>query len=215
MVWDLPVPGRGKDAVLTYHVPVPAAGTSKQELMTYVQAYSRVSWQQVLVKIPAPGVVRKVWISPAKFGLKVNHASHLTAHGRLFSGRLATGADLAGAVWSTSNPGVVSVDSGVVIGEKPGRALVWVNIDDIQAQATVVVSGASGQTSAPQPGSVSQPAVQSSTSPSPSPSGTGSSSGSPSPAPTQGSSAPPTSPATSGSPAPGASSEDAEGGPLR
>ena len=214
MVWDLPVPGRGKDAVLTYQVPVPAAGTSKQELMTYVQAYSRVSWQQVLVKIPAPGVVRKVWISPAKFWLKVNHARHLTAHGRLFSGRLATGADLAGAVWSTSNPGVVSVDSGVVIGEKPGRALVWVNIDGIQAQATVVVSGASGQSGAPQPGSVSEPAVQASTSPSPSPSGTGSSSGSPSPTPTQGSSAPPTSPPTSGSPAPGASSEDAEGGPL-
>jgi len=207
LVWDLGVPGHGRDVVLTYQVPEQPMGASHRQLMRYVGMYNNVAWQQVLVPIPRLGAMPKVWISPDKFFLKVGHTRALKAHGRLANGKLAPGGDLAGAVWWTSKPGVVTVDSsGTAAGERAGKALVYLNIDGVEASAIVVVSGTAVQGSASQPpSSAGEAGGQPSTSPMPSTSS--SSSGTGSPTDTTSGSASPTGPPTSpGTPNPGASS---------
>jgi hypothetical protein len=209
LVWDLDVPGHGKYVVLTYRVPEKPAGASAQQLMKLVGVYNSVAFRQVLVPIPRPGVMPKVWISPDRFFVKAGHQRQLTAHGRLASGKLAPPGDLSGAVWWTNKPGVLVVNSsGTATGERPGTALVYLNVDGVPAQATVVVSGSAVQGSASPPAAgASQPVVQSSTSPVPSTSSPGSAS----PPTSSPASSPPTSPPpTSGTPNPGASSDAAE-----
>jgi hypothetical protein len=186
VVWDLRSPAHGYD-VVSYQAPEAPGGMSAQRLMTYVQAYLAVSAQQTLELIARPGLVTRVWISPVKLWLNVGQARQLTVHGRLYSGQLAPLADLAGAVWTTTNPGVLSVNrSGRVLGVSTGQVLVWVQIGGIRAQAVAVISRPGG--AAPPP-NLSQPPVQSSPSPSPTTSGsptptaTPSTSASPSPSP--------------------------------
>jgi Protein kinase domain len=184
--WDLRLPAHGH-AVVSYQVYEPASGVSEQRLATYVRAYQAVSPQQGLELIAHFGPVTRVWISPLEFHLNVGQARQLTAHGRLYSGRLAPGADLTGAVWTTSNPAVLVVDSsGRVVGVSPGTALVYLEIGGIRVHATVVISGSGG--AAQVPAGSGQPPVQSSPSPSSSgsPSPTTSTSGSPSPSPSTG-----------------------------
>ena len=198
VVWDLSLPAHGHD-VMSYQVPEPPSGVSKQRLMTYVQAYVAVSAQQTLELIARPGLVTRVWISPPTFQLKVGQARQLTAHGRLYNGHLAPLADLAGALWTTTNSAVLAVNrSGRVVGVSPGKVLVWLQIGAIRAQANVVVNSRGRPASSP--GYPSQPPVQPSTSPTP----TGSGSPTPSNTPTSGSPSP--SPSSgSGSPTPGTS----------
>jgi len=185
--WDLRLPAHGH-AVVSYRVNEPASGVSEHRLATYVQAYHAVSTQQALELIAHFGLMTRVWIRPLELHLNVGQARLLTAHGRLYNGHLAPRADLAGAMWTTSNPAVLVVDSsGRVVGISPGTALVWVQIGGIREHATVVVSGSGGAAQAP--AGYSQPPVQSSASPSssgsPSPTAT-STSGSPSPSPSPG-----------------------------
>jgi serine/threonine-protein kinase len=198
VVWDLRLPAHGHDEV-SYQAPEAAGGVSDQRLMTYVQAYRALSAQQTLELIARPGLVTRVWISPVKLSLNVGQARQLTVHGRLYNGQLASLADLAGVVWTTSNPAVLSVNrSGRVFGASPGEVLVSAQIGGIRAQAVAVVSRRGGAASPP--AYFSQPPAQSSPSPSPT------SSGSPTPTATpsiSGSSSPPSSPPTSVSPTPG------------
>jgi len=190
VVWDLSLPAHG-DAVVSYRVPEQPSGVSKQRLMTYVQAYVAVSPQQTLELIARPGLVNKVWISPLELRLNVGQAGQLTVHGRLDNGKFAPRADLAGAVWTTADTGVLVVNSsGRVRGVSPGRVLVYVQIGGIRAQAVVVVDRPSG--AAPPPGYPSQPPAQSSASPSPTPSGSPTVTPSPSTTPTPSTSASPT-----------------------
>jgi Protein kinase domain len=195
VVWDLRLPAGGHD-VVSYQVPEPLSGVSQQRLLTYVRAYIAESPQQELQVIAHPGLVKKVWISPHELPLTVGHAGRLTVRGRLYNRRLAPPADLTGAVWTTANSAVVFVSrSGRVLALSTGRAIVWVQIGSIRAQAIVVVSGTGH--AGPPPAYYSQPPVQPSTSPS--------SSGSPSPTsplPTSGSPSPTSPPPTSGSPTP-------------
>lgn len=195
VVWDLSLPAHGHD-VVSYQVPEPPSGVSQQRLMTYVQAYVAVSAQQTLELIARPGLVTRVWISPLEVRLNVGQARQLTARGRLYNGHLAPLTDLAGAVWTTTNPAVLAVNrSGRVVGISPGKVLVWVQIGGIRAQANVVVNGHGRPSQAP--GYPGQPPAQPTTSPSP----TGSGSPSPSPSTTSGSPSPSPS-STSGSPSP-------------
>jgi len=198
VVWDLHLPARGHD-VVSYQVDEPASGVSEHRLMAYVHAYVGVSPQQELELIAHPGLFSRVWISPHELRLNVGHAGRLTANGRLYNGHLAPRADLTGAVWTTENPAVLSVNrSGRVFAVSPGKVLVWVQIGGTRARATVIVRGRGGEV--PPTANQGQPPVQSSTSPSPS------SSGSPSPSPSGSGSPSPTSPPpTSGSPTPPAS----------
>jgi serine/threonine protein kinase len=201
-VWDLRLPARGRD-VVSYEVHEPRSGVSeRQRLSTYVRAYDAESPQQELAVIAHPGLISTVWISPQQLQLSVSHLGRLKVHGRLYNGHLAPPADLTGAVWTTANSAVVFVSSsGRVLALTPGKAIVWVQIGSIRAQAIVVVSGTGH--AAPPPAVYSPPPVQSSTSPpSSSPS-----SGSPSPtspAPTSGS-PPLTTPPTSVAPTTGTS----------
>jgi tRNA A-37 threonylcarbamoyl transferase component Bud32 len=196
VVWDLRLPAHGYD-VVSYQVTEAPGGASKERLMTYVHAYVAVSAQQTLEVIARPGLVTRVWISPLKLWLNVGQTRQLAVHGRLYNGRLAPLADLAGAVWTTTNPAVLSVNrSGWVVGVSPGKVLVWVQIGGIRAQAVAVVSRPGGAASPPV--YISQPPVQSSPAPSPTPSGsatptaTPSTSGSPPPTSPPPTSAPPT-----------------------
>jgi hypothetical protein len=194
VVWDLSLPAHGHD-VVSYQVPESPSGVSKQRLMTYVQAYVAVSPQQTLELIARPGLVNKVWISPLELRLNVGQAGQLTVRGRLDTGKFAPRADLAGAVWTTANTGVLVVNSsGRVRGVSPGRVLVYVQIGGIRAQAVVVVDRPSG--AGPPPGYPSQPPARPSTSPSPTPSG------SPTVTPSTSASTTPT-PSTSASPTTG------------
>ena len=201
-VWDLHLPARG-DVVVSYQVRELPSGLSEQRLLTYVEAYVGESGQQELKVVVHPGRVSTVRISPHVLLLSVGQTGRLTARGRLANGHRAPSADLAGAVWTATNSGVVFVNSsGQVLALTQGTATVWVQIGSIRAQAIVEVTGSG---SAPPPPAVySSPPVQSSTSPSstssgsPSPTGPSPTSTSGSPAPT---SAPPTSaPPTSGPP---------------
>jgi len=199
VVWDLRLPAHGHD-VVSYQAPEAPGGVSDQRLMTYVQAYRALSAQQTLELIARPGLVTRVWMSPVKFWLNVGQARQLTVHGRLYNGQLASLADLAGAVWTTPNPAVLSVNrSGRVFGASPGKVLVRVQIGGIRAQGVAVVSRPGGAASPP--AYLSQPPAQSSPSPSPTSSGSPTPTATPS---TSGSSSPPSSPPTSVSPTPGA-----------
>jgi Protein kinase domain len=194
--WDLRLPADGH-AIVSYRVNEPASGVSEQRLATFVQAYHAVSPQQALELIAHFGLMTRAWIRPLELDLTVGQARQLTAHGRLYSGHLAPRADLTGAVWTTSNPAVLSVDSGgQVVGLSPGTALVYLQIGGIRVHATVLVSGPGGTAQAP--ADSSQPPAQSSPSSSGSPSPTATStSGSPSPSPEpSGSLTPGTSPGT-------------------
>ncbi|HUA42376.1 MAG TPA: protein kinase [Streptosporangiaceae bacterium] len=198
VVWDLRLPAHGHE-VVSYRAPEPARGASEQRLITYVQAYVVVSPQQALELIAHLGLVSTVWISPQVLHLNVGQTSRLAAHGRLYNGRLAPEADLTGAVWTSANPAVLVVDrTGRVVGLSPGRALVWVQIGGVRAQATVVVNGAGGVVAPVYPGQPPVPSASPSASASGSPSPTGSPTASGSPSPTG-------SPTSSGSPSPGAS----------
>ncbi len=197
LVWDIRLPPHG-DEVVSYQVPEPRSGVTELRLMTYVQGYVAVSRQQTLELIAPPGLIRWVWIGPLTLRLTVGHTGQLRAHGRLYDKHLASTADLTGAVWTTANPAVATVNSmGQVRAESPGRVLVWVQIGGLRAQAVVVVSRAGG--TAPPPASNGPPPVQASTPPpdsgSPSPTTSPSTSGSPSPT---------TAPSGSGSPTPAA-----------
>jgi hypothetical protein len=194
--WDLRLPAHGH-AVVSYQVHELAAGVSEQRLAAYVQAYQAASRQQALEVIAHFGLLTRVWIRPLELQLKVGQARLLTAHGRLYNGHLATKSDLTGAVWTTADPAVLSVDSGGrVAGLSPGTALVWVQIGGIREHATVVVTGSGGAAQAP--AGPAQPPAQSSSSPPSSPSPTTTpTSGSPSPSPSSpGSPTPGTSPGT-------------------
>jgi hypothetical protein len=195
-VWDLHLPARGA-VLVSYQVHEPPSGLSEQRLQMYVYAYISESRQQELQVIAHPGVVAKVskvWISPHELQLTVDQTERLTARGRLDNGHRAPSADLAGAVWTTTNSTVVFVDSsGRVLGLTPGTAVVWVQIGHVRANAIVTVSGTGSAT--PPPAVYKKPKVHSSTSPSPSPTRA--------PAPTTpGSSSPTSSAPTSSSPPP-------------
>jgi serine/threonine protein kinase len=206
VVWDLRLPAHGHE-VVSYHALEPSHGVSEQRLIAYVQAYVDVSPQQALELVAHLGLVSRVWISPQEIHLNVGQPGRLTAHGQLYNGQPAPEADLTGAVWTTANPAVLVVDrTGRVVGLSPGRALVWVQIGGVRAQATVVVDGASGARAPLYPG---QPSAQSSASPS------ASASGSPTPtaSPTvSGSPSPTGSPTSSGSPSPGVAADRARHG---
>ena len=199
--WDLRLPANGK-AVVSYQVHELPAGVSEQRLAAYVQAYQAVSGQQALELIAHFGLLTRAWIHPLELQLKVGQARLLTAHGRLYNGRLAPKSDLTGAVWTTSNPAVLSVDSGRIVGLSPGTALVWLQIGGVRVHATVVVSGSGGAGQAP--AGPAQPPAQSSSSPP--------SSGSPSPTATPTSGSPSPSPSSPGSPTPGTSPGTARSG---
>jgi hypothetical protein len=207
-VWDLRLPAHGDD-VVRYQVDEPRSGLSEQRLLTYVGVYVGESRQQELQVIAHPGLVSKVstaWISPDQLQLSVGQARRLTARGRLDNGRRAPSADLTGAVWTTTNPAVVFVNrSGRVLALARGRAIVWVQIGSIRAEAVVVVSG-SGH-APPPPATYSQPPAQSSASASPTSSGSPTPTGPASSAPTSGSTPPASSPPPSGSPTPGTTSQ--------
>lgn len=199
VVWDLNLPPHGHD-VVSYQASEVASGVSKHRLMAYVRAYDKVSSQQTLERIARPGLVTRVWTKPIELRLKVGQARQLTLHGRLYNGKLAPLSDLTGAVWTTANPDLVTVNrSGRVLGLSPGKVLVWAQLGGIRAQTVVVVNRAGrGHTVATPPSDDNQPPVQSSTAPSPS-----SSSPAPtSPAPTSGTAPPTSAPPTSGTPSP-------------
>ncbi len=170
-VWDLALPPGGH-AVVRYQVPEPPRGTSESRLLQWVRAYTAVSAQQVLEVVPHPGLLRAVWISPLNLRLGVGQAGLLVAHARLYNGRLAPRTDLTSAVWTSAQPGVLTVDpGGAVVAKSPGVVLITVQIGTIRASATVVVTGPGGV--APPP-AYSPPPVLPSTSPSPTASPTGS-----------------------------------------
>jgi len=206
LVWDMGLPAGGHEMV-SYQVPEPSAGLSEHRLTRYVQAYVAVSSQEALLVVPSPGQVSRVWISPLRVRLKRGHSRQLKAHVELVNRKATLPGYLAGAVWWTSNPAVLTISrTGVVRAVGHGRALAWVEIGAIRASTVVLVSGHYGRGSeGPPSAGASQPTVRSSTSSSPSPSTSGSSPASPSPAPTQGTSSPATSPAASGSPPAGPS----------
>jgi hypothetical protein len=168
-VWDLTLPASG-DKVVSYQVHVPAGGLSYQQLMTYVGAYIYESGQQELQVITHPGVkFKKLSVSPHRLHLTVGHSGQLTAHGKLDSGGRAGPADLSGAVWTTADPAVVFVNhSGQVQALSKGKAIVYVQIGRIRAQAIVTVSG--NRSLAPPSPVYSSPPVHSHKSASPSPS---------------------------------------------
>jgi hypothetical protein len=193
------LPAHGND-VVRYQVPEPPSGVSEQRLMAFVDEYVFVSRQQHLELIAHPGRVTRMWISPDELRLNVGQSGRLTAHGQLFNGSLALGADLTAVAWTTTNPAVLVVkQSGRVLGVSPGKTLVWVQIGAARARAIVVVSGLSPGDAPPAAANQSQPPTQSSTSPQPSSSGPPTPT---SPPPTSASLAPTSPPPTSGSPTP-------------
>ena len=201
VVWDLRLQP-GHHDIVSYEMQEPPSGVSDQRLSNYVYAYVLESRQQELQVVVHPGRVSKVRISPHLLLLSVGQKGRLTARGWLASGHRAPSADLAGAVWTTTNSAVVFVNrSGQVLALAKGDAIVWVQIGKLRAKAIVVVSGSGSAT--PPPAVYSSPPAQSSTSASPT------SSGSPtptSPGPTSGSPTPTSPPSTtSGSPTPGTS----------
>jgi len=203
-VWDLRLPAHGDD-VVSYQVDEPRSGLSEQRLLTYVGVYVGESRQQELQVITHPDVAfTRVWVRPRQLLLSVGQAGRLTARGRLVNGRRAGPADLAGAVWTSTNSAVVFVNrSGRVLALERGSAIVWVQIGHIRAKAIVVVSGTGH--AVPPPAVYSSPPAQSSASASPTSSGSPTPTGPASSAPTSGSTPPASSPPPSGSPTPGTS----------
>ena len=195
VVWELHLQPHGDD-VVSYQVPEPASGVSEQRLMAYVNEYFHVFQQQQLELIAD---FSKMWITPQTLRLNPGQTGQLTAHGRLVNGQLASPADLAGAVWTATNPDVLVVKrGGRVVAVSPGEAVVFVQIGRVRAWKIVVVNGRQG--AGPPPPHFTQPPVQPSTQTSPSPT-----SGSPtptSPPPTSGSPPPTSPPPTSEPPTP-------------
>ncbi len=184
-VWDLALP-HGSHAVVRYQVPEPPRGTSESRLLQWVRAYTAVSALQVLEVVPHPGLLRAVWISPLNLRLGVGQAGQLVVHARLYNGRLAPRTDLTGAVWTSAQPAVLTVDpGGAVVGRSPGVVLITVQIGTIRASATVEVTGPGGVAPppaySPPPQPTASPSATASASGSPSPTSTPTVSGSPSP----------------------------------
>jgi serine/threonine protein kinase len=203
-VWDLRLPSGGSK-VVSYQVLEPASGLSYQQLMAYVGAYIYESRQQELQVLARPSAAfTRLSVMPYRLRLTVGHYGRLTARGRLASGRLATRADLTGAVWTTADSGVVFVSrSGRVTALSRGTAVVYVQIGHIRAQAIVIVSG-NGQ-APPPPAVYKSPPVHSSKSASPSPTTAVSSppaTSPPSSPPPTGTPPPASSPPPSGTPTP-------------
>jgi len=201
-VWDLHLKAGGQ-AVVSYQMQEPPKGASYRRLLMYVGAYWRKSNQQELQVITHPGVVfASLRVRPHQLLLTVGQAERLTVRGRLLNGSLARPADLTGAVWTTTNSAVAFVNrSGRVSALMKGRAIVWVQIGSIRAEAIVVVSGTGHAT--PPPAVYSSPPAQSSASASPTSSGSPTPTSPPSSAPSSGSTSPTSSPPPSGSPTTG------------
>jgi len=147
----------------------------------------------LLVRAPAPKdrapaaqngkpVLQQVTITPATLHLAVGKSRELTLHGSVAGGTSAPAADLAGAVWASSNPAVAAVNSrGEVVGKSPGVTRVIVHIGSLRAVAVVTV-GRYGA-GRPGPGYVYPPPAGYGTSPASSPPLTTSPSASTAPSP--------------------------------
>ena len=200
VVWDLKL-RPGVPDIVSYEMQEPPSGMSDERLSNYVYAYVIESRQQELQVVVHPGRVSEVRISPHLLLLSVGQKVRLTARGWLANGHRAPSADLTGAVWTTTNSGVVFVNSsGRVQALTKGTAFVWVQIGLIRAKAIVVVSGSGSAT--PPPAVYSSPPAQSTASASPTSSGSPTPTSPPSSSPASGSTPPTSSPPTSGSPSP-------------
>jgi hypothetical protein len=164
-VWDLYLPAR-RSVVVRYQAHEPPGGATQARLLRLAEAFAAVSGQEVLEPITAGGVLESVTITPGSLRLSVGQSARLTLRGALSNGRPASAAALAGAVWTTGDPGVVAVNSrGQVLAESAGATWVVASVGHISDSVIVTVVGQGG--GLPAPGGGSLPPGQS-TSPSPS-----------------------------------------------
>ncbi len=190
-VWDLDLPP-GRSVVVGYQAPEPPDGASQARLLRLAGAFAAVSGQEVLEPITPGGVLQSVTINPGSLSLTAGQSFRLTVRGSLSDGRRAGAAILAGAVWTSADPGVAAVSSaGLVTGESAGVTEVTVRVGHISDSVIVTVAGQGGvpvpgYSYSQPPGGSPSPSASLTPSPSPTPSGTPSPtpSSTPSPSPT-------------------------------
>jgi hypothetical protein len=100
---------------------------------TTIQASHRDITARVDIDVIA---VASLTVSPESAELEVGETKELTVTGMRTDGEALEASRL---LWSSSNPGVATIDGGTVIAHAPGTAVVSVEAGELRAQSTILV----------------------------------------------------------------------------
>lgn len=143
----------GADMSLGYRIAVPADGLTQSRLDSWS---SDLAAAELAERKIAPVAVRlaSVSLTPATLALEVGQAGQVVVSGVGSDGGRAGAALVYGAAWSSSAPGVASVDQqGAVVAVGPGKTIVAAKVGLVSGSMTVTVTKApeGAPTVAPRP----------------------------------------------------------------
>ena len=139
--WTMQLPQQGVVPV-GYQAAVRPMGATQARLRQWVKAFNAL---QSRLKLPKPVTidVKSLSITPRNPHVAPAQTTQLGLSGQLGNGQQAPQPILAGAAWTTSNPGVAVVDpSGALIATGTGTTYITAQVGTAVARIPVIVSGA-------------------------------------------------------------------------
>ncbi len=129
----------GKNLVIGYQAAVAPVGTARSRLRGWVnQVRGRVRFTSQLVTTIT---LKSLRIKPDRVQLVTGTRRKLSLTGQLTNGKSASAAQLAAAVWTSSDRNIASVSpAGIVTALAAGHATIGVAVGHVKASAAVVVT---------------------------------------------------------------------------